>query len=109
LVDAARQASAWDASSPAERTLADRAAAEADVQLRLLPLGGSAVAADWAAHRMRELKRASATFSLQLEGPLTEFRDRLVEWHRRPRTARKGFESDLARWRAEEEAEQKRL
>ncbi|MFT2689312.1 hypothetical protein [Clavibacter zhangzhiyongii] len=40
LVDAARQASAWDGLTPQERVLADRAAGEADIRIRLLPVKG---------------------------------------------------------------------
>ncbi|WP_210506159.1 hypothetical protein [Naasia sp. SYSU D00057] len=108
LVDAARQASGWSSSSTGERVMLERAIAEADLRLRLLPVHGARSAADWAAHEIEGFRRASAAFSLGFDEPLAAFRDRLVEWHRRPRRARKGFDQDLARWRAEE-AEERRI
>ncbi len=101
LVDSARQASVWSSSSPGERVLIERTVAEADLALRLLPTRGARFAADWAAHEIAGLRRASAVFSLEFDQPLADFRDRLVAWHRRPRRARKLFEPDLLRWRAE--------
>ncbi|WP_210480932.1 hypothetical protein [Naasia sp. SYSU D00948] len=101
LVDSARQASVWSSSSPSERTLIERAVAEADLALRLLPARGARLAAEWAAHEIAGLRRASAVFSLEFDQPLADFRDRLISWHRRPRRARKLFEADLIRWRAE--------
>jgi hypothetical protein len=103
LVDSARQASVWSSSSTNERVLIERAVGEADLALRLLPERGARLAAEWAAHEIAGLKRASAVFSLDLDQPLADFRDRLVAWHRRPRRARRLFESDLLRWRKESE------
>ncbi|BDZ46477.1 hypothetical protein [Naasia aerilata] len=84
LVDVARQASMWSSSSPSERTLIERSAAEADIALRLLPAPGALLAADWASYEIASLRRASAAFSLEFETPLATFRDRLLEWHRSP-------------------------
>jgi len=101
LVDAATEASVWNSLTPQEQVMADRAVGQADIHVRLLPIRGSDVAANWAAHQLHELKRASATFGYQLDPAVADFRDRLLEWQRRPGRARKQFENDLAGWRAE--------
>ncbi|WP_227497269.1 hypothetical protein [Planctomonas psychrotolerans] len=101
LIDAARQAAVWDSLTPQEQLLSDRAAGEADVRVRLLPLRGAGVAADWAAHEILEFKRGSATFGFQFDTLLVEFRNRLIDWQRHPARARKIFASDIARWDVE--------
>lgn len=101
LVDAATEASVWNSLTPQEQVLADRAVGQADILVRLLPIKGSDVAANWAAHQLHELKRASATFGYQLDPAVVEFRDRLLEWQRHPSRTRKQFQNDLARWRAQ--------
>ena len=99
LIDAATEASVWNSLTPQEQILADRAVGEADIRVRMLPIRGAAVAADWAAHQLHELKRASATFGYELEPAVLEFRDRLIDWQRRPGRARRTFQSDLARFK----------
>jgi hypothetical protein len=101
LVDAATEASVWNSLTPQEQVLADRAVAQADIVVRLLPIRGSDVAANWAAHQLHELKRASATFGYQLDPAVVEFRDRLLEWQRHPGRTRRQFQNDLARWRTQ--------
>jgi len=109
LVSAARQAAVWNSLSPQEQLLADRAAGEADIQVRMLPIRGADVAADWAEHEIAEFKRGSATFAYQFETMLTEFRNRLVEWQHHPARARKIFRSDIARWQIEVSDTEKEL
>ncbi len=109
LIDAARQASNWNSLTPQEQAIADRTATTADIHLRLLPIAGAATAANWAGHEITQFKRASATYSVQFDGPLAEFRDRLLDWQKHPRRARKIFESDLSRWDAEMSREQGEL
>jgi hypothetical protein len=99
LVDAATEASVWNSLTPQEQVMADRAVGQADIQVRLMPVKGAAIAANWAAHQLAELKRTSATFGYQLEPAVLEFRDRLVEWQNKPARARKIFQSDLERWK----------
>src|SRR3712207_6986864 len=94
LVSAARQAAVWNSLSPQEQLLADRAAGEADVQVRMLPIRGADVAADWAEHEIAEFKRGSATFAYQFDTMLTEFRNRLVEWQHHPARARTSSQRD---------------
>jgi hypothetical protein len=101
LIDAATEASVWNSLTPQEQVLSDRAVGQADIQVRLLPLRGADVAADWASHQLHELKRASATFGYQLDPAVVEFRERLLEWQRHPGRTRRDFRNDLDRWRAQ--------
>ncbi|HEY8588875.1 MAG TPA: hypothetical protein VIL55_04910 [Naasia sp.] len=109
LVDAAHDAASWSATSPGERSLAERQAGEAELRLRLLPLQGADAAADWAAHELRQLRRASSAYTADFDSPLAAFRSRLVEWHRKPRRATRAFAADLVRWDSDERTEEQRL
>lgn len=109
IVDAATEASVWNSLTPQEQILNDRAVGMADIQVRLLPLKGASIAADWAAHQLADLKRTSATFGYQLEPALVEFRDRLIEWQNKPSRARKIFQGDLDRWSAQGTPSEKSL
>ena len=102
LIDAAVDASAWNVLSQSERILSDRASAQAETHLRLLPIKGSGVAANWAAHELAELKHTSSTGGYQTQASVGEFRDRLVLWRDKPGRARKAFLADLERWRFSE-------
>jgi hypothetical protein len=101
LVDAATEASVWNSLTPGEQVLSDRAVGQADIMVRLLPIKGAGIAANWAGHQLAEMKRASATFGYQLDPAVAEFRDRLIEWQNKPGRARKIFQGDLERWRFE--------
>ncbi|MFB2582171.1 hypothetical protein ACEXQD_13055 [Herbiconiux sp. P15] len=109
LIDAAEQASVWNSLTPQEQILADRATGQADIQVRLLPIKGADVAANWAAHALAEMKRNSATFGYQVEPAVFEFRDRLVEWQQKPGRAKRVFQADLERWAAEDESSEREL
>ncbi|WP_104191020.1 hypothetical protein [Cryobacterium sp. Y82] len=109
LVDAATEASVWNSLTPQGQVMSDRAVGQADIQVRLLPIRGSGIAATWAAHELYELKRTSATFGYQLEPALVEFRDRLVEWQNKPARARKIFQGDLDRWKSQNSSTEKSL
>ncbi|HEY0248365.1 MAG TPA: hypothetical protein VGC45_08890 [Gryllotalpicola sp.] len=101
LVDAATEASVWNSLTPAEQVLSDRAVGQADILVRLLPIKGSSIAANWASHQLAEMKRNSATFGYQLDPVVAEFRDRLIEWQNKPGRAKRIFSADLERWRFE--------
>ncbi len=109
LIDAAEQASVWNSLTPQEQILADRATGQADIQVRLLPIKGADVAANWAAHALAEMKRHSATFGYQVEPAVFEFRDRLIEWQQRPGRAKRVFQSDLERWESEDASSESEL
>lgn len=98
LIDAATEASVWNGLTPQEQIMSDRAVGQIDVRVRLMPVKGSAAAADWAAHQLSEMKRTSATFGYQLDPAVAEFRDRLLQWVNNPGRANKIFARDLERW-----------
>jgi hypothetical protein len=98
LVDAATEASVWNSLTPGEQILSDRAVGQADIQVRLLPVKGAVIAANWASHQLADMKRNSATFGYQLDPVVAEFRDRLVEWQNKPSSAKRIFSGDLERW-----------
>ncbi len=99
LIGAGRKAAVWSSLSAPEKDHYENLASEAEVKVRLLPVSGSSLAADWAAHQLAEMKRNSASFSFQADQTLEEFRDRLIEWQHRPGRAKKLFRMDLERWR----------
>jgi len=101
LVDASIELSTWNSLSPQEQLLVDRAAGQADIQLRLLPVRGSALAAEWVSHQLAEIKLTSGAFGYQSNAVLGEFRDRLLEWQAKPGRTRKVFLSDLERWQSQ--------
>ncbi len=109
LVDAATEASVWNSLTPQEQVMSDRAVGQADVQVRLLPIKGSGIAANWAGRQLAELKRTSATFGYELEPAVLEYRDRLIDWQNKPARARKIFQGDLDRWRLQNTASEKSL
>ncbi len=102
MIAAARRAANWNTQSAPEQQQADHIALECDVRLRLLPLAGSGLAADWAAHQLTELKKEAVSFSFQAAQSLTEFRNRLIEWQDHPSRAKKLFKNDLDSWAYEE-------
>lgn len=96
LVDAATEAAAWKSLPTAVQLQSDRASAQAETLLRLSPIKGSGIAANWAAHELERLKGVDENAA----GTVTvaEFRDRLIEWRNKPGRARKRFIADLERW-----------
>jgi hypothetical protein len=109
VIDSAHQASVWNSLTPQEQIMSDRAVGQADIQIRLLPIKGSSVAADWAAHSLADMRRNSATFGYQVEPAVIEFRDRLIEWQERPGRSRKAFQADLDRWSVEDEDAERQI
>ena len=101
VISAARKAATWGSLGHDERSYADHLAEDADIRLRLLPISGAAVAANWAQHEIADIKKNSSTFSFQAEQSLAEFRDRMLEWQAKPTRARKLFRYDLERWKFE--------
>jgi hypothetical protein len=102
LIGAGRKAAVWSSLPANEKEHVDTQASEAEVRVRLLPLSGSTLAADWAVHQLREMKVNSANFSFQAEQTLEEYRDRLIEWQQQPKRAKRLFKDDLERWRFEQ-------
>ena len=98
MIGAARRAANWNALSAPEQQQADHIALECDVRLRLLPLSGAGLAAEWATHQVAELKKQAVSFSFQAAQTLKEFKDRLIEWQAHPGRAKKLFKNDLDSW-----------
>lgn len=98
LLSAARRASVWNTLSAGEQPAADQAAIDAEIRLRLLGVPGAAMASDWTAHEIADMKRNSVSFSFQAEQTLIVVRDRLIEWQARPSRAKKLFKNDLDSW-----------
>jgi hypothetical protein len=104
LVAAGQGASTWHSQGPASKEHAERLASQADVNVRLLPISGAGIAADWASHQLAEMRTNSVSYSYQAEQTLGEYRDRLVEWLHKPKRAKKLFAADLDRWQYAETA-----
>ena len=104
LVAAGRDAARWHSRSPQGKEHSEHLANDADVTVRLLPIAGSSLAADWAAHQIADMRVNSVSYSFQADQTLDEFRDRLVRWVEKPGKARKLFADDLDRWRYEDGA-----
>lgn len=98
LVTAGRSAAVWDSLAPAAKEHSEALAGAADIQVRLLPVTGAALAADWAEHQLRAMRAGSVNFSFPSEQTLDEYRDRLVLWLHKPGKARKLFAADLDAW-----------
>jgi tRNA A37 threonylcarbamoyladenosine modification protein TsaB len=101
LIAAGRKAATWSTLSASEKDHVDHQASEAEVRVRLLPVDGAALAADWAAHHMTTLRRNSANFSFQAEQDLADLQDGLIAWQNKPAKARRLFAQDLAAWKYE--------
>lgn len=104
LVAAGQGAANWHSQGPDAKEHAELLASQADVSVRLLPISGAGLAADWASHELRDMRTNSVSYSYQAEQSLDEYRDRLVEWLHRPGRAKKLFAADLDRWRYSENA-----
>jgi hypothetical protein len=102
LIVVGRKASIWASLGADEKQHVDSLMSEADIRVRLLPVGGASQAADWAAHELTDMKKNSASFSFQAEQDFVDYRDRLLDWQAKPRRAKKLFASDLEQWRYED-------
>jgi hypothetical protein len=109
LIAAGRRAANWSALSAQEKDHVDHQASEAEVRVRLLPVAGAGLAADWAAHQLATMKKNSASYSFQAEQDLQDFQDGLVAWQNKPGKARKLFAQDLAAWKYDAPAEEDHL
>jgi type II secretory pathway pseudopilin PulG len=98
LVTAGQNAVRWHSQGPDAREHAQQVATEAHVAVRLLPVAGADLAADWAAHQLEAMRVNSVNFSLAADDTLAEYQNRLVDWLRHPRKAKRLFSSDLDRW-----------
>jgi hypothetical protein len=104
LIASGRRAAGWSTLSAAEKDHVDHQMSEAEVRVRLLPVAGAALAADWAAHQLATMKTNSVNYSFQAEQDLSDFQDGLIAWQAKPARARKLFAQDLAAWKYESTA-----
>ncbi|CAN5312934.1 hypothetical protein BH11ACT2_BH11ACT2_20000 [soil metagenome] len=102
MIESGRTATMWSSLSSGAQAHSDSQFNAADIRVRLLPLSGASAAADWATHEIRAMRRDSAGFSFQADQTFSDYRDRLLEWQRRPGRARKLFALDLERFRFED-------
>ncbi|MCU1583956.1 MAG: hypothetical protein JWM49_512 [Microbacteriaceae bacterium] len=98
LISAARKAAVWNTLPAPEQQHIDHLIGDSEIRLRLLPVAGTSLAADWAAHEIASMKRNAVSFSFQAEQSLLVFRDRLIAWQARPTRAKKLFKNDLDSW-----------
>lgn len=101
LIASGRKAAVWNALSAQEKEHIEHQMSEAEVRVRLLPVSGASVAADWAAHHLAEMKRNSASYSYQAEQNLADLQNGLIAWQSKPGRAKKLFADDLAAWKYE--------
>lgn len=102
MIESGRSATMWSSLAAGAQAHSDSQFNAADIRIRLLPLSGASAAADWATHEIRAMRRDSAGFSFQADQTFADYRDRLLEWQRRPGRARKLFALDLERFRFED-------
>lgn len=99
LVSAGQSAARWESLTPAAKEHSEALSSAADISVRLLPIAGANLAADWAEHQLHEMRTNSVSYSFQADQTLAEFRDRLVRWLHKPGKAKKLFGDDLDRWK----------
>lgn len=104
LLAMARRATVWTSLSAAEKDHVDYQLTESVVRLRLQPIPGSDLAAEWAQLRIASIKRQSATMIAQAESELRDLENGLIEWHRKPGRAKKLFGAELG-WLRLDDAE----
>lgn len=98
LVEAAHDAAGWADLTDGEREDSRRGAARAETTVRLLPIRGSDVAAQWASLQIRRLRARALGHLPGSINPaeLDEFRERLLDWQKAPGRARRWFTNQLA-------------
>ena len=109
LLSAARKAAVWNTLPAPEQQHIDHLIGDAEIRLRLLPIAGTALAADWSRHEIAGMKRNAISFSFQAEQSLLVCRDRLIEWQGRPGRAKKLFKNDLDSWAYDSSASEQEL
>jgi hypothetical protein len=103
LIQAGQDAAKWHSQSAAAKEHAAHLASEADVMVRLLPISGAGLAADWATHQLAEMRTNSVSYSYAADQTFSEYRDRLVLWLHKPGRAKKLFTTDLQRWKYDDQ------
>jgi hypothetical protein len=109
LIGAARKSAVYNTLPAPEQHHLEHLVGEADTKVRLLATPGAAMAADWAAHELFELRKNAVSFSFQAEQSLNIFRDRLIEWQAHPSRAKRLFKNDLEAWAYDESSSDREL
>lgn len=99
LIAAGRRAAVWHTLAVAEQQHVDAQISEAEIRVRLLPLAGADLAAEWADVQIASMKKNSAAYSFQAEQDLQDYQNGLISWQAKPSRARKLFAQDLAAWK----------
>ena len=109
VINVARRSAVWNNISGPEQDHLAYQSSEATTRLRLLPVTGASLAADWSEHQITDIKRNSTGFSVQAEQSSIDVRDRLIEWHHKPSRAKKLFAADVDHFRYEDKTVDKDL
>ena len=99
LIASGRKAATWNTLSAQEKEHVEHQTSEAEVRVRLLPVQGASLAADWSAHHIAAMKKNSANYSFQADQDLSDLQDGLIAWQSKPSRAKKLFAQDLAAWK----------
>ena len=95
LLAVCRRVTVWTSLSSAERDHLDYQITESTVRLRLLPIAGADLAAEWSQSMIQSIKRNSAALIDEAERGLTDLENGLILWYRRPGLAKKQFKNEL--------------
>ena len=109
VINVARRAAVWSNISGPEQDHLSYQSSEATTRMRLLPISGASLAADWSEHQITDIKRNSTGFSMLAEQSSIDVRDRLIEWHHKPSRAKKLFAADVDQFRYEDKTVDKDL
>lgn len=95
LLAVCRRVTIWTSLSSAERDHLDYQITESTVRLRLLPIAGADLAAEWSQSMVSTIKRNSAALIDEAEKGLADLENGLILWYRRPGLAKKQFKTEL--------------
>jgi hypothetical protein len=96
LLAVCRRVTIWTSLSSAERDHLDYQITESTVRLRLLPIAGADLAAEWSQLMITAIKRNSAALIDDAEKGLADLENGLILWYRHPATAKKQFRNEIA-------------
>lgn len=96
LLAVCRRVTIWTSLSSAERDHLDYQITESTVRLRLLPIAGADLAAEWAQLMIGTIKRNSAALVDEAEKGLADLENGLILWYRRPGAAKRQFKTEIA-------------
>ena len=95
LLAVCRRVTIWASLGSAERDHLDYQITESTVRLRLLPITGADLAAEWSQLMVSAMKRNSAALIDDAEKGLADLENGLILWYRRPGAAKKQFKTEI--------------